>query len=99
MAPAMTPKTEKIAINQGAVPNQRSSVRPNHHPSAIATTNDSSPALSSYAVRTLFASDLLNSMITLSAEHAKHAENILALRVQRVLRLTSWLEIFTGWLQ
>ena len=39
------------------MPSQPSSVRPNHHPIAIATMKESSPALSSQAVRSMFASD------------------------------------------
>ena len=41
--PATNPKTEKQpASTTGAVPSQPSSTRPNHQPSPIATTNDSS---------------------------------------------------------
>src|SRR6185436_14708060 len=69
--PATNPSPVNSQVNHGAVPNHVSRTRPNHQPSASATTNDSMPALSSHAVRTMFASDLLKPVITASHEGSK----------------------------
>ena len=61
--PASKPKNKNSIVSQGAVPNQPSSRRPNHQPSAMATTKERKAALSSPAVRIMRASELRKKVI------------------------------------